>query len=257
MIVYTQLLSASIVLAVLLGIVYKVIARRTTQDLSQGIYRADLLYTTHPNSIVIALDIHDVLFSLDYTKLYKRLYTMQHKLIVSKHLINPVFWYRAHRIFKKTRVAEDIFNRLTVLYPELASVKAGFTALTNAQSVDRKVLSIAKELRAKGYKLYILSNIGKETFEQLKHENQDVISLFDGVYVAVPANNYAHKPQRIFYEGFKHYLNHEGHHNKHVLLIDDSIAKIKGAARADIAGLVFISPARLHQHLRYLNIIDL
>ncbi len=49
--------------------------------------------------------------------------------------------------------------------------------------VSKNIIEIIKELKDKGYKVYVLSNCAQETYDKLKIKYPGIYSLFDGEYL--------------------------------------------------------------------------
>lgn len=207
-----------------------------------------------PDSTVIVFDLHNVVFKKQTRKIIMSCL----KLIPRgtwKYTFNPALWYRVYRLRTVSHVAEDIFRRMVTDYPGLAPFRDDFIRLTNNQRPIRKVVDLIKSLKDRGYRLYILSNIGRETFELLAQQYPEISCHFDGAFTATIENNYSHKPQAHFYEQFKIFLQEQGHANKQILFIDDLKTNLVAAARCNIAGVQFTSSKRLEEAFKKLSVL--
>lgn len=194
-------------------------------------------------STVIAFDLHGVVFKPSASKISVCLRTFPSKLLMARLLLNPVFWYNVVAVRRQTEVAEDIYRRLSVLYPDLAAYEKEFITIANAQRAQPEVIEVIKELKRKNFKVYICSNIGHATFIELEKEFPEVIALFDGVYTTTEKNNYVQKPQRDYFEAFKQFVvAREGRSRvRDILLIDDKQYNITGARECGFKALLFSS----------------
>ncbi len=184
---------------------------------------------------------------------------MQNLSLLSKgtwrYTFNPRLWYRFYKIRKNSAVAEDIFQKISMQYPGIAQFRNEFIRMTNHQRPIRSMIDLIKLLKKQGYTLFILSNIGKETFEQLAGIYPELLDYFDGAYTACADNNYLHKPHKGFYEEFKQYIVKQGHSDKQILFIDDLKKNLTAAAQCDIAGVHFTSPRRLLKAFKKLSVL--
>lgn len=209
---------------------------------------------THENTL-IAFDLHDVIFQKSPTQILREILLIKGKGRIVKLAMNPYFWGYIKKLKNETNVAEDLFKRLILKYPQIKDLEAEFIRLSNAQKPKKKTVSIIKKLKEKQFKLYVLSNIAERTFEQLKIKYPAIFNNFDGALVVSPDDNYLHKPNPAYYEKFKSHLKDEGHEDKHVLFIDDLKQNIHGASNAGISGIQFSSAKNLEKTLKKLEII--
>jgi FMN phosphatase YigB (HAD superfamily) len=202
------------------------------------------------SNLIIAVDLHGVLFHADGIQIIRTLCAMKNKRIALKYAFNPFFWLKLRKFFKETPVIEELFFKLTKAYPELMILKDDFIYLCNAQRLDEEIVFCLQELKKRGYILYILSNIGQETYDDLVIRYPSVISLFEGAFIPRSDNGYMHKPQITFYQSFKQHLTAQNYERESILLIDDSALKLRGAEKAAIAGILFQSPQKLFKTLK-------
>lgn len=207
-----------------------------------------------PQTTVIVFDLHNVVFKQQTRKM-----VLSCLRLISKgtwrYTLNPALWYRVYKIKANSFVAEDVFHKVTAHYPGLARFRNDFIRLTNAQKPIRGVVELIKQLKNRGFKLYILSNIGKDTFCELSLKYPDISNCFNGAFTACAENNYAHKPHLDFYEQFKHYLKQQGDGDKQILFVDDLKKNLAAAARCNIAGVHYKSSKKLFSTFKNLQIL--
>ncbi len=217
-------------------------------------YLASLLEVVTPETTVIAFDLHNVVFKKQTRKI-----VMQGLRLLPKgtwrYTLSPRLWYRFYKLRSQSAVAEDIFEKMSQQYPGLARFRGDFIRMTNHQKPIALVMHMIKSLKAHGYKLYILSNIGEETFKELSVIYPELLEYFDGAFTATADNNYLHKPHLAFYKEFKSFMKTEGHHDKQILFIDDLKKNLAAAAECNIAGVHFTSPKRLARAFKKLDIL--
>ena len=197
-----------------------------------------------PETTVIVFDLHNVVFKSRRGKIVLSCLKLMPKG-TWRYTLNPALWYKAYKFKTTSQVAEDIFCKMSAQYPGLEQFRNDFIKLTNTQKPISGVVALLKQLKERGYKLYVLSNIGKDTFVQLQLMYPDISECFEGAFTATAENNYAHKPHLGFYEQFKQYLREQGQGSKQILFVDDLKRNLAAAASCDIAGVHYRSSKRL------------
>lgn len=203
-------------------------------------YLSCLLHAVNPETTVFAFDLHNVVFK----KKIKEIIIKSMKILPHGpwwHILNPVFWKNLYSITTKSNVAEDIFDKIADLYPDLKPFKPDFISIVNAQLPIKNSIKLLSKLKSYGYNLYILSNIGSQALEELKKKYPDIINYFDGSYIPSIENNYRHKPDIVFFQEFQSYLNKNGQKEKQILFIDDLKKNLSVALKCNIAGIQYKS----------------
>ncbi len=203
-----------------------------------------------PSDTVIAFDLHKVLLEQNFArigfKLFKRYWQ---PLIKDKLLFTPHFIRDIYGEMRQGQVIEELAHKLGKKYTLLSSLEADLIECLNSEPLIDATVHIVQELKAQGYSLYLLSNIASETFENLRHKQPALISLFEGFYMPSAKNKYIHKPNPHFYQNFKQYLTSCGQEHKKIVFIDDRLKNIKAAQLEGMHGIVFNSPAQLRHEL--------
>ena len=115
---------------------------------------------------------------------------------------------------------------------EAATAKEHMLQAIALQEEVAPTVELIKELKAKGYKLYVLSNMSKEYIEYLR--KLPVFEYFD--YQAVSSEIHLGKPNREFYE---HLLTHCDLVPAETIFIDDRLDNVEAAAELDIVPFHF------------------
>jgi FMN phosphatase YigB (HAD superfamily) len=199
-------------------------------------YIACLDRKVNPQSTVLAFDLHEVVFNR------LKMEIMMHVLTL---MPRGMWWYACNYYFLKdiyrlrseVVIEEAIFKKLIEQYPDLERFKQDFFDIANTVTPIEPMVEFIRYLKQQGYHLYVLSNIGEDTYKQLSEKYPDIVECFDGAYVPCDGNNYNHKPKKQFYQEFKDYLAREGHQDKQVLFIDDLEKNLRGALDCAIAGI--------------------
>ncbi len=207
-----------------------------------------------PQSTIIAFDLHNVVFKKQTGRI-----VMQSLKLLSKgtwrYTFNPRLWYRFYKIKRTSYVAEDVFRKIAKQYPGLERFRGEFIKLTNHQRPIHPVMCLIQDLKQQGFSLYILSNIGQETFEGLCKIYPELDEYFEGAFTAQADNDYKAKPDPEFYQAFKTYVHNDGHHDKQILFIDDLKMNLAAAEQCDIAGIHFTSSKKLLRTFKKLDIL--
>ncbi|NLX76226.1 MAG: HAD family phosphatase [Clostridiaceae bacterium] len=105
-------------------------------------------------------------------------------------------------------------------------------------------VDLLKELKMKGYNLYLLSNFHEKAFGRV-FEKYGFFELFDGIFIS--SHYRLLKPEREIYQEMleKFSLNPD-----ECIFIDDTPANVSAAEELGIKGIVFRDPESLRQELK-------
>ena len=115
---------------------------------------------------------------------------------------------------------------------DAATAKAHMLQAISLQEEVEPTVELIKELKAKGYKLYVLSNMSKEYIEYLR--KLPVFEYFD--YQAVSCEQHLGKPDHRFYE---YLLSHCNLVPSETIFIDDRKDNVEVAAELGIVPFHF------------------
>lgn len=115
---------------------------------------------------------------------------------------------------------------------DAATAKAHMLQAISLQEEVEPTVELIKELKAKGYKLYVLSNMSKEYIEYLR--KLPVFEYFD--YQAVSCEQHLGKPDHKFYE---YLLSHCNLVPSETIFIDDRKDNVEAAAELGIVPFHF------------------
>lgn len=122
----------------------------------------------------------------------------------------------ASRINKRTNyIHEDLVNIFLKEFP-------------NNLEYNGDILNLVKELKDKGYKVYVLSNTSKETFSKF---NDDLEALFDGLVLSYKIHEI--KPNKPIYE---YLLSTFNLNSEECLFLDDRLDNMNTANSLGIHG---------------------
>ncbi len=130
---------------------------------------------------------------------------------------------------------------------KMAQKQLHFESLMRAVSdifePNEPVISIAKELKEKGHRLYLLSNTCEAHFA-FASSRFPFLKLFDGYVLSYEVG--ARKPEKKIYEKA---LEIAGCQNKECFYTDDILAYIESARTMEIDAEQYTNPQALTQHL--------
>lgn len=110
-------------------------------------------------------------------------------------------------------------------------------------------VDIFKELKQKGYKIYVLSNYHMKAFEST-YNNNEFFKLADGMVVSHKINML--KPEPEIYDFL---LKEYSLIAEETLFIDDTLANIEGANKAGIKTIFFKTAEALRKDLKVLELL--
>lgn len=211
------------------------------------LYGPQLPEHPNPENLVFAFDLHKVILHRSKRSIcwffFRRLVIRSGFV---KYLFNPVFWARLLHARYYTGVTDDIFERLLVHYPKLKKYRADFVALENLQHPNTTVVDVIMGLKDKGYKVYLLSNVGQTACNQLQMTMETLFTQFDGLFYPVREQGYLQKPDPAFYKAFlKQFQLDESMREQCVLFVDDNFMNISVAAQLGFSSLHFKSHKQL------------
>ncbi len=210
----------------------------------------------NPSTTILVFDMHKVFKEQNHFIISCHLLANHWRAILG-FLCSPQTWSPVKATIKdataKTKCGEQIFTLLEEKHPQFA----GMTETLQESFLKHKIIPATvasiKELKEKGYTLYVLSNCRHDTFDQELKQNPVLFKLFSGAYLPFPENNFNCKPKNSFYQSFKAYLAQQGHANKQIVFIDDKLKNITSALPHGISGIHFVSALQLRKDIARLE----
>ena len=187
-----------------------------------------------PLNTVYAFDMHKVFMEQNWSTLVTSLLCTYHVKSIS--LLD---------LKNRHRVGEKHFELMEKKHPILKGISKHFEHFLLNQPFMVDTIEIIKNLKQKGYKVYVLSNCAQETYDKLQVKYPAVFNLFDGEYLPSKNNNYNAKPHSSFYREFKSYLAKKGHSSQQIVFVDDKQKNILAAEKENIIGLHFTGAKKL------------
>jgi HAD superfamily hydrolase (TIGR01509 family) len=195
-----------------------------------------------PSTTILAFDLHEVLVTNHYTKMFWLWWNYVKKWSLLYHLVHPRIIILFLRLRVKRAVAENILFTLIEKYPLLAEYQSLSIQILNAQKPIPHMEDVLIQLKKIGFELHLFSNIGEQLFNHLAPYYPSLFKLFDVIQVAESSNNYLGKPNP---KAFEQYLMRYNKAAKQIIFVDDKCCNIHMAQRFGIIGIRFHSYKRL------------
>ena len=177
----------------------------------------------------------------------------KHKFILLKGLVNPFLLWKTISLWYHGAPGEEYVTQLENRSPELANILKEI--LRNKELIPETV-EIIQELKLRGYRLHIASNMGANDFAFYKEKFPEVFGLFDIVkVVSFKQGSTVKKPSPLYFEDFLQQCETHGENTKTKLFIDDKKVNIEASSSAGLVGIHFTSAQHLRQKLNDLHIL--
>jgi HAD superfamily hydrolase (TIGR01509 family) len=197
-------------------------------------------------------DLHDVLFARNYITTLKLIARIQNKIDLCKILFNPKFLYDAYKMLSITRVSEAYIIKLSEKHYQLEPFVETIIDITNALTPIQEMFILIENLKLKGYRIYIFSNIGYRTYQKLTQPFQHLFDYFDGIHHVQADNNWLAKPNQNAYLLFLKTVNVNP---KNMVFVDDKPKNVIAAQKLGITALQYKSCKLLYKQLSDMRIL--
>lgn len=209
-----------------------------------------------PSNTVVVFDLNDVLVKKDTQEITKKVAKLLTRPSFWRYVFSPFFWNKLIKYAKDKHCKESVFIELIKDYPKLADFEEEYISLSTSHKIIPMSLDIVKELKSKGYNLYIFSNMGIKSMHAMSKKYPELFNLFNGYYCPCQENNYNSKPRPEFYTQFKDYLKENGESDKKIIFIDDRNRNIEAAEKAGFTGILCDSIKNVYKKLQKLGILN-
>lgn len=180
----------------------------------------------------IVFDMGGVLIRFQ-TQKYADLYssTPEEKKILLRELLYSVEWIRMDRgELTPQQVTDSVCTRVPAhMAQKVAALMSGW--YRDIPPIEGMV-ELIRQLREKGYGIYLLSNVGKSFYDF--RGSIEALRYFDGEFIS--CEHLLLKPEREIYQKFFEVFDLTP---EECLFIDDNPANIEGAMRCGMGGIVF------------------
>lgn len=184
-------------------------------------------------AVIIAFDIHGVLFAKDYHRIAHLLWCNKWHLVpLAFYAFHPGFIKALIKLHAQRPVTQAYLLELSHKFKDLQKLIPLGIAIANAQKPLPKTIAIAHRLKNAGFTLHIVSNIGDVIYADLATKNQALFTLFDTVITPSQATAHKGKKHRSFFERYVQQFP-----DKMIYLIDDNNKNLQRAAKTGIHGI--------------------
>ncbi len=208
---------------------------------------------SNKEQIVIALDLHGVVFDFSYQKFVRAtLDFLKKDFLHTVSLMNPFCAYRIITILNKSSwTAENVYRELTRYYPKLADRHGEFLQLCNAYELNVAMHELISDLKKQGYRIAVCSNIGEQAYHRFVQEYPQFFEHCEVAKVSAGHEAYMRKPAPNFFINFKQMCHEKfGHDDLYIVFADDKNKNIKSAEKYGIKkGHVFKNAAQFKKFL--------
>jgi FMN phosphatase YigB (HAD superfamily) len=204
------------------------------------------LDAVEPANTIIIFDLHGVLFKANVFDMIKVVAFSPCAWRVFISLINPLFLYDIIKMYYHNYITEYIMITICKKYTYLQPCLSLFLRVYNLQIPNWQAIEIVQDLKARGYTLHLLSNIGENLYADLESQYPNIFQLFDATCIGSKENRYIGKPDPLVF--YNYIVNYPGR-DKMRLLIDDRARNIAFARAFNIAGIHFKSASGLRKWL--------
>ncbi len=196
----------------------------------------------------IVFDIGSVLVEFEPKKyLDKFNFTEEVKEEIFQNVFRSTYWCELDRgTITEEEAMEKICKEASHIKKEIAQVMENWMDMLVPKE---DTIEILKEVKHRGYNIYILSNYHKNSFEKICREN-GFFTLIDGAVVSYSVNYL--KPEEEIY---KILLDRYSLIPKETLFIDDMKDNVEAAEKLGINAIKFTNSKELKEKLTELNII--
>jgi HAD superfamily hydrolase (TIGR01509 family) len=199
---------------------------------------------------IFAFDLHGVVFKLCPIKVTMQLLKCPYKLKLLSIIFYPKLFFKTWQELRRGAIAEELLYKLAKDFPQFEKLlPTGFNVI-NSQKPIIGTVEIIKNLKRKGYKVHVLSNIGENSMKMMQEMFPDIFKHFDALMASNALDNYIKKPDSRAYEK---YINIFNLNREDVIFIDDRQKNIKAALNVNIPSLLYKNSFQLNKTLTNLN----
>ncbi len=214
--------------------------------------KGPLITDPNPANTIVAFDIHGVIFKTDYKKIFKLLWHNKKVAKLALFVWHPKVIKTLFRLHKKESVVEEYVMALAKVSKHFREFIPLGIEVANAQKPIPETIALIKELKKRGYRLDIISNIGQIIYYDLVEKYPEVFDHFANAHVACAEFNYIAKPHPVVYQSYQERHNPDKHQ---IVFIDDKNENIKAAATFGMTGIYVKKPAHIRGDVESLGLL--
>jgi FMN phosphatase YigB (HAD superfamily) len=220
-----------------------------------------------PAGSVAALDFHDVIAHRNNRILGNEILEVFWTVNNKKEIFADAPGIARDAWLLKKQKNVDVISELAKKHPSLLPyVNKLHDAVAKSHIISKDMVDVIKGLKSNGMKVYMASNISKESFDAIKRAHSEINDkLFDDIFY--PGKEIeqgklytpAAKPDTAYFAGFRKFLEkeHSDDAQKTILFVDDSNKNVEGARKSDdnLVAVRFTSVPQFKDDLTY-NDVD-
>ncbi len=216
------------------------------------------IQSVSPEDTIFLFDLHRVIFKTKKSDRFNKLWQLPNKGLAAKLLLNPWFMKDVYKFYRNNQHCFEAYvEHLIKKYPKMKEFKQHLLGISNTQKINQPVVDLLIELKNRGFRLFIFSNIGEQTFEQLREMFPEVFELFEDKRICTPNDNYRSKPHQDAYIGALNMLEkYDITTAKYkIIFVDDKKRNVKEAAIYRMYALLYRTPEQFEYDLKQIQAI--
>lgn len=198
----------------------------------KGLVMSSLLFSTNAEYRTIIFDIGGVILADEFLPLIEQEFKDEKEIpYYLLEACNVPLWQEWN---KGLVTQQELIDHLSTLYDREYIIRLLSLFLSPHRPLIEETVTLIQQLKAAGYRLYILSNMGKETHDMLMQQHPEFFSQFDGMCFSFQEKMV--KPDAEIYD---HILKTYNLDPSECLFIDDREKNIIVAQEKGINGIVY------------------
>lgn len=205
----------------------------------------------NPDNSIIVFDLNGVVLDLNKTEFYSKLlklitFRRTYRFLTSGVLFDIYTKWRAN-----CKCGEEYYKLISQKYPQLNLTMKNLIELDSCQNLNFQVVEIIKNLKEKGYKVWVFTNMGIDCYNSIYQKYPEVFKLFDGVQACTEKDNYVCKPNKNAFDLFLKRINSVYQDQRKIIFIDDRKKNIEASNQYNqILGIQFGNAENLKLDLK-------
>ena len=246
-----RLLLIFIIFAILIFVLIKQYKKKQQRNIQANRF---LHFTITPKNTIILLDLHDVVFELDWAKVFTLIKKRDDRWWIFIRFIRPLLLFYGAVLFYNQGSWNEFIIFLKKRFPHLMQYVPLFKKILNQQKPIEQTIALIKALKKEGYRIDIASNIGQSFLNHLQRSYPAIFADFD--HIKITSSNGSvllKKPNLDFFRDYLATFNSDG---KHIIFVDNHLPSVQAAQKLGIIGIHFQNPEQLKQQLIALGVLQ-
>jgi HAD superfamily hydrolase (TIGR01509 family) len=221
--------------------------KKAMKKFAIGLLTMSLLFSLEAEYRSIIFDIGGVILADDFISYLEQEFKNEEEV--------PYYLLEACRVqlwqdWNKGLVTQqELIDHLSLTYKRDDIIRLLNIFLNPDRPFIQETINIIQKLKEKGYKIYILSNLPKETYEVFVIQHSEFFKQFDGMCFSFQTGTV--KPDHAIYDQIIEQYDLDP---SECLFVDDVVSNIMGAQQRGIEGIVY-KKGSLAQELHKFGIV--